>query len=99
MDTPLQDMNKEFLFKDPEIQGSDNQGAFIIRTLFDIFRSHYVDKHSNRLRHKKLIPEDWHRRLQEADDAAKFRIICDYISGMTDDYAKMTFDRAIEVAL
>jgi dGTP triphosphohydrolase len=95
----LQQMNKQFLFTDPEIQASDNQGAFIMRTLFDIFRTHYVEKNSNTLFQNHIIPEDWHARLQKADESMKFRIICDYLSGMTDDYAKMTFDRSIAVAL
>jgi dGTP triphosphohydrolase len=92
-------MNQEFLFKNPNIRASDNQGAFILRTLFEIFRSHYVEKDSNILRQNDIIPKDWHDCLQKADEPMKFRIICDYLSGMTDDYAKMKFDRAIEVAL
>jgi dGTPase len=95
----LHRMNQEFLFTNKKIRASDNQGAFIIRTLFDIFRSHYVEKDSNTLNENKIIPQDWHNRIQNADDDLKFRIICDYISGMTDDYAKRAFDLAMEVAL
>jgi dGTPase len=95
----LQMMNKEFLFTDPKIRASDNQGAFIIRTLFDIFLSHYVAKDSQTLFQNNIIPEDWHARLQRADESTKYRIICDYLSGMTDDYAKMVFGQAMEVAL
>jgi dGTP triphosphohydrolase len=92
-------MNKEFLFTDPHIQGSDNEGALRIRTLFDIFRLHYVEKPSDTLHKNDMIPPDWHDCLQNAEERMKFRIICDYLSGMTDDYAKMTFDQAIAVAL
>jgi dGTPase len=95
----LQHMNKEFLFTDDRIRASDNKGAFIIRTLFEIFRQHYVEKRSNTLCQNKIIPKDWHNYLQRADDYIKFRIICDYLSGMTDDYAKRAFDLAMEVAL
>ena len=95
----LKRMNADFLFRDPEIRGNDNQGAFIIRTLFDIFLSHYFETDSDTLSQNNIIPKDWHSRLQEADESMKFRIICDYLSGMTDDYAQMTFNRAIEVAL
>jgi dGTPase len=95
----LQMMNKEFLFTDPKIKASDNQGAFIIHTLFDIFLSHYVAKESQTLFQNNIVPEDWHARLQRAEESSKYRIICDYLSGMTDDYAKMVFEQAMEVAL
>jgi dGTPase len=95
----LQKMNSKFLFTDPRIRASDNKGAFIIRTLFEIFRRHYVKEPSNTLRQNEIVPADWHRRLQQADDGLKFRIICDYLSVMTDDYAKRAFDLATEVAL
>jgi dGTP triphosphohydrolase len=95
----LKQMNALFLFRHPEIQANDNQGAFILRTLFQIFLSHYVERQRDTLFKHDIIPEDWHSRLQEADEPTKFRIICDYLSGMTDDYATMNFNRAIEVAL
>jgi dGTP triphosphohydrolase len=91
--------NNEFLFTDPRIRASDNQGAFIIRTLFDIFLSHYVAKDSQTLFQNNIVPEDWHARLQRAHESIKYRLICDYLSGMTDDYAKMVFEQAMEVAL
>jgi dGTPase len=95
----LREMNKELLFTHPKIRASDGYGAFIVRTLFEIFRKHYIHLPSNTLCDNNIIPKDWHARLQKADEPMTSRIICDYISGMTDDYAKMTFDRAIAVAL
>jgi dGTPase len=95
----LRQINKNLLFKDPDIRASDNEGAFILRTLFDIIRSHYVDRESDVLFKKAIIAKDWHTRLQKADQPTKFRIICDYLSSMTDDYAQILFKQAIEVAL
>ena len=92
-------MNAHFLFHDPTIRAGDNQGAFILRVLFEIFSKHYLEKNSDTLLRNAILPADWHSQLKEADEAMKFRLICDYLSGMTDDYAKMTFDREIEVAL
>jgi len=95
----LKRMNAHFLFHDPTIRAGDNQGAFILRVLFEIFSKHYVEKNSDTLLRNAILPADCHSQLKEADEAMKFRLICDYLSGMTDDYAKMTFDREIEVAL
>jgi dGTPase len=95
----LNEMKKTLLFDDPRIQASDNYGIFIVRTLFEIFQSHYVSKNSDLLFKNKIVPPDWHRRLLTSDWRQKYRLICDYISGMTDDFAKMKFDQALEVAL
>jgi dGTP triphosphohydrolase len=95
----LRRMNADFLFKDATILGNDSQGVFILRTLFEIFEEHYVHSTKNTLLRNKIIPTDWHTRLCKASATGKFRLICDYLAGMTDDYARMTFDRSIEVAL
>ena len=71
----LKRMNAMFLFNHPEIRANDNQGAFILRTLFHIFLSHYLEKESDTLHQHQIIPKDWHARLQEADEPTKFRTL------------------------
>jgi dGTPase len=97
--TTLRNINRALLFSDREIQASDNSGAFIIKVLFEAFLRHYCEAPSNRLRDEKIIPEDWHQRLNEAEEKDRYRLIADFISGMTDDYAKLIFDMLIETGL
>lgn len=93
-------INSSLLFKDPEIRGNDNAGAFKIRTLFEVFVRHYCERSSSRLLETEIIPPDWHARLENLSrDGEKLRCIADYISGMTDEYADMMFEKAVHTAL
>lgn len=47
---------------------------------------------------KRLLPDDWRERLCNSQaevrwdvERAKARTVCDYIAGMTDDYAQKTY--------
>jgi dGTPase len=95
----LKQINSYFLFDDPEIRGNDNQEAFVIRTLFEIFLSHYLNRSSDVLDRHNIVSKDWHGRLRNANETETYRVICDYLSGMTDDFAQFSFDRCIAVAL
>ena len=95
----LKRISSHFLFNDPEIRGQDNFGAFIIRTLFNIFVLHYCERGSDILYRTGIVPQDRHERLQTGAKDSKLRLICDYLSGMTDDYAELMFQRAVEIAL
>jgi dGTPase len=34
-----------------------------------------------------VLPGEWFARLRSSDEAAKARLVCDYIAGMTDRFA------------
>ncbi|WP_419570158.1 anti-phage deoxyguanosine triphosphatase [Rheinheimera sp.] len=62
----------------PEVQRAEYKGQRIVRDLFDAFASES----------ERLLPANTKNRWQQADNAqAKARVICDYVSGMTDEYA------------
>ena len=66
------------MIQQPEIQHAEFKGQRIIMGLFDAFVSDPT----------RLLPMNTRQRWEEAIDENKgFRVICDYISGMTDDYA------------
>jgi dGTPase len=93
----LSSITHRLLFSDPEIQASDNSGAFIIRVMFETLANHYCERPSDSLAKKEIIPKDWHHRIQKSETKDKrLRLIADFISGMTDDYAQMTFDKLIQ---
>ncbi len=62
------------------------KGRKIIRDLFEAF----VDK-------PQLMPWVTQRKFNEAHETAKkWRVVCDFISGMTDRYAMETYSRLFE---
>ena len=74
----------KFVIESPQVRTLEEKGRHIVRCLFD--------KYMNGDKGEQLLPTDW-RELLQGDDAEndKARVICDYISGMTDDYAQRTY--------
>jgi len=77
---------KRFIFKHvikkPELQLIEYKGQHILATLFDAF-------HNEPLR---LLPLNTMARWKDAESAElQARVIADYISGMTDDYANRVY--------
>lgn len=69
------------VIKKPELQLVEYKGQKIIAELFDAFNSEP----------DRLLPTTTKVRWQSAPMDLKSRIICDYISGMTDDYANKLY--------
>ena len=73
----------KFVIESPQVRTLGENGRHIVRCLF---RKYMQDKG------EQLLPTDWREWLQ--DDPTKkdkARVVCDYISGMTDDYARKTY--------
>lgn len=68
----------EAVILSPEVQRGEYKGQQIVRSLFEAFSSEA----------QRLLPANTKNRWLSADnDQAQMRIICDYVSGMTDEYA------------
>ncbi|WP_337842086.1 anti-phage deoxyguanosine triphosphatase [Rheinheimera sp.] len=62
----------------PDVQRAEFKGQRIVRDLFEAFTAEA----------ERLLPANTKHRWQQAqDEQAKARVICDYVSGMTDEYA------------
>ena len=74
---------REFLFtsvyRNPEAKSEEVKAKRMIKELFLYFMAHY-----------DAVPVKY-RRIGEALNERKDRIVCDYISGMTDDFATQKF--------
>lgn len=79
---------KHFVFNQviqkPELQQAEFKGQRIVSELFDAFSTYP----------ERLLPKSTRNRWQQAQDqtssndgSAPYRVICDYLSGMTDEYA------------
>lgn len=73
----------------PDIQQSRFRCQNMLMALFDAF---YSDP-------SRLLPANTQLRWHDADEALKTRVICDYISGMTDDYAELMYRRLYSSAV
>jgi len=67
----------------PDIQQSRFRCQNMLMALFDAFSSDP----------SRLLPANTQQRWQQAPAQLKTRVICDYISGMTDDYAEHMYRR------
>lgn len=74
------------IVEDVRIATLENKATRIVRGLFDIFS----DLNE---RTAFLFPEDFRDIWLEANDLGKIRTACDYIAGMTDDYAERVYAR------
>ena len=75
----------ELVIRSAQVVTLEEKARYIIKKLFEKFAS------------KKgyyLLPEDWKEIAdQEGKNNASERVACDYISGMTDEYALKTYSR------
>ncbi len=82
----LRDILFSRVYRHPNVLIMVEKGRKIIRDLFEAF----VDK-------PQLMPWVTQRKFNEAHETKnKWRVVCDYISGMTDRYAMETYSRLFE---
>lgn len=76
---------KQFVFshviRKPDIQQLEYKGQQIVMSLFDAFSSEP----------ERLLPFNTKKRWQNSNEQEKPRVIADYISGMTDEYANRVY--------
>jgi len=80
----LQDLVSERVIQSPQVQTLEYRGQQLIVRLFEAIASDPA----------RLLKENF-RDLYGAvgDESAKLRVICDYIAGMTDEYATRMYER------
>ncbi|MFT3996405.1 MAG: anti-phage deoxyguanosine triphosphatase [Asticcacaulis sp.] len=86
-DGPLRFLNalKDFVFaeviRSPGVQHLEFKGQTMVVSVFEALQSDP----------KRLLPRDQFARFEAAPDG--MRVICDYVSGMTDNYLLRTYER------
>ena len=82
---------REFLFtqmyRAPSVMEKRAEVTVVIRELFPLF-----------LNDPSQLPENWHAELKGPTQTAIARRVCDYISGMTDRYALLEYERIFGTA-
>ncbi len=66
----------ERMYRHPRVNRMTNKASRVIQDLFKLF-----------VLETGLMPVDWQRKLDNADDTDRARMVTDYIAGMTDRFA------------
>lgn len=80
------------IIKSAVVQQLEMKANLMLKSLFDLLLRNYVDQ-----RPKSLLPQEAHIEVVSANEkAVKARIICDHLSGMSDDFAVRTYRRLFD---
>lgn len=85
----------DLVFRSPQVCQLEHKGRVMLARLFATLAEHYIGGTHRPL---VLLSGDFERELRTAGSsaAAKARIICDYLAGMTDGYATRIYKRLFD---
>lgn len=79
----------QYMYRHYKVNRITSKARRIVRQLFDLFFAE-----------PNILPTEWQQRIAlHPGDAAKARVICDYIAGMTDRYAIEEHKRLFDLSL
>ena len=86
----------DVIFQSPSILQIEFKGGFIIDRLFAALREHYIDPPQPKL---AFLPARWNAALREAKtEAARARLVCDFLADLTDGAAIRLYRRLFDPA-
>ena len=81
----LRELVTQLVIKSDRVVALEERAKYVVRKLFEKFtgdQGYY------------LLPDDWRELAdREGDSSSLARVACDYISGMTDEYAQRVYGR------
>jgi len=83
----------KLVFHTPQVHQLEYKGGRILRELFTVMEDEYVGKASTKYR---LLPEHYHLAIADLDEHEQKRMLCDYLSGMTDGFVVRTYKRLFD---
>lgn len=87
----LKELGRTFVYGAPELQQIEYKGGQLLRRMMASLEEIYLAPGQPRL---KLVPGELHEAVAaERTKAARARILCDFVSGMTDAYAIRMYKR------
>lgn len=80
----------DLIFRSPAIHNLEHKGRVLLEGLFRTYEENYFHNPKPLI----LLPGDYHGRISEMEtELDRYRILCDYLSGMTDHFATRTYRR------
>lgn len=95
-------LSKALVFGSGALQQIEFKGANVLRALAGALFDNYLgvpqgDGRRVRASEKILVPSDVHRSVRATDgEAARARLLCDHLAGMTDAYALRSYKRLFD---
>jgi dGTPase len=84
----------EVVFLSPELKQLEHKGSRMLRQLWEVLGERYVMGRPIDGQYFQLLPADSAEEISAAsDEPARARLVCDFLSGMTDGYAARTYKR------
>src|SRR5690606_14584820 len=82
----------DIVFESPPLQHLEYKGNFILKRVFGGLCENYLNGDSGPV--IDFLPDDFSRRLErEAEVRPRMRVLCDFLAGMTDNYAVRFYKR------
>lgn len=84
----------DVVFLSPKLKQLEHKGSYMLRKLWEVLETRYIHELPIDGQDFQLLPNDTVREIQQAPEpTTRARLICDYLSGMTDGYAARTYKR------
>lgn len=84
----------EVVFLSPQLKQLEHKGSRMLRQLWEVLGERYISTGTIDGQNFQLLPADTAAEIMAAPDAAaKARLVCDFLAGMTDGYAARTYKR------
>lgn len=92
----LKKLAVDLIFRTPQIQQLEAKGDLMLRQMFSAYAEHYWSPRRHEEEGLRILSSeaDAYVRATPREDAEKrARLVCDYIAGMSDDFAIRTYER------
>jgi len=87
----------ELVFLSPQLKQLEYKGSHILGRLWELLERRYVLQQSVDGQKFQLLPHEEASEIDgTADKGERARLVCDFLSGMTDGYAVRTYGRLFE---
>ncbi|MEI6675605.1 MAG: dNTP triphosphohydrolase [Verrucomicrobiota bacterium] len=84
----------EVVFLSPQLKQLEHKGSRMLRQLWEVLGQRYIAQGQIDGQDFQLLPADTAAEIAAAPDAAaRARLVCDFLAGMTDGYAARTYKR------
>jgi dGTPase len=84
----------EVVFLSPQLKQLEHKGSRMLRELWQVLGERYISRGTIDGQDFQLLPTDTAAEVEAAaDEATRARLVCDFLSGMTDGYAARTYKR------
>ncbi len=84
----------EVVFLSPQLKQLEHKGSRMLRLMWEVLEQRYIRGGRIDGQDFQLLPADTAEEIAAApDEAARARLVCDFLAGMTDGYAARTYKR------